>query len=133
MWALNYLTGDDDEAQLQEIINMDVFEELHKNLLSNDARLITPTLRTFGHIINGSDLQAQAVIDSGLIENLFPLLSSPSRTVMKEAAWVYSNIMGGTRSQVRDVFKYEDGKIIEKLFMMIQEGPSSPVIFFIKN
>lgn len=133
MWALVYLTGLDDEQQLQEVINMDIFDELHKNLTSNEVRLITPTLRTIGHIVNGTDKQAQAIIDAGLIENLFPLLNSPSRTVIKEAAWVYSNILGGTRSQVRDVFKYEEGRIIERLFELVQEAPSSNVIFSLSS
>jgi len=125
MWALVYLTEVDDEQQLQEIINMQVFPELNKNLACNNPKIITPTLRIIGHIINGTDEQAEAIINTELVATLYPLLSHEARVVVKETAWVYSNILAGTRSQARDVFEWNDGKIIDKLFTLIQEGPSS--------
>lgn len=125
MWALVYLTEVDDEQQLQEVINMQVFPELIKNLSCNNQKILTPTLRVIGHIVNGTDAQAESIIKTELVATLYPLLSHEAKVVVKETVWVFSNILAGTRSQALVVFQWNDGKIIDKLFSLVREGTSS--------
>lgn len=60
--------------------------------LGEESNLATPALRTVGNIVSGSDDQTQAVLDSGLMNQMQTLLNSPKRMIRKEACWVLSNI-----------------------------------------
>lgn len=55
----------------------------------------TPSLRTMGNIVTGTDQQTQVAIDAGMLNVLPQLLMHPKSFIQKEAAWALSNVAAG--------------------------------------
>lgn len=120
VWCLAYLT-DGDEHQIQEILNLEILDEIVKLFKINNEQLKSPLLRLTGNILTGTDEQTEMLIRAGIIEVLYPQLFDEKKLIRKEAVWAYSNILGGTESQVRQVFAFENGKIIDRILVLIQQ------------
>lgn len=121
MYTLSYVTDTDDEVQIEEVLDMDILDDLISRLKSKNPRMRKAIARTIGNITATSDENTEAIISKGFIEALYPLLSDEMVRTRKDVCWCYSNILAGVTSQVRKVFDFEDGKIIEKLFHMAKE------------
>lgn len=63
----------------------------------------TPTLRSIGNIVTGTDEQTQAVLDAGALPMLGDLLRHPKNNIQKETAWTLSNITAGKDTQIQEV------------------------------
>jgi len=118
MWTILYITNNEDNniKIIEEVIGMKILNQIIALLSCSTPKVIPPIIRTLGNIINGTDLHAQAVIDAGAIQALYPLLNHPIKLIRKEACWAYSNLLAGVPSQVKDVFDYDGGKVIDALF-----------------
>merc|ERR1711872_233954 len=65
-WALSYLT-DGTNDKIQEVVNSGVIPRLISLLDSGSLPVVTPSLRTLGNIVTGSDTQTDAVLQCGAL------------------------------------------------------------------
>ena len=65
--------------------------------------MVTPSLRSLGNIVTGSDFQTQVVLEANTLPTLAKLLTHPRMNIVKEAAWTISNITAGNHSQIQQV------------------------------
>lgn len=63
----------------------------------------TPSLRSIGNIVTGTDEQTQAVINAGALSMFPALLRHHKNNVQKEASWTLSNITAGRDYQIQEV------------------------------
>jgi hypothetical protein len=88
-------------------------------LVHTNIAVQTPALRTVGNVVTGNDLQTQAVLHSGALPYLLSLLSSPKKSIRKEACWTISNITAGNRLQIQQVIQQG---IIPPLIQILSTG-----------
>lgn len=65
--------------------------------------LQTPSLRSVGNIVTGTDEQTQAVLGAGALSMFPALLRHHKNNIQKEAAWTLSNITAGRDYQIQEV------------------------------
>lgn len=63
----------------------------------------TPSLRTVGNIVTGSDHQTQLAIEAGILSVLPQLLLYPKSSIQKEAAWTLSNVAAGPQQHIQQL------------------------------
>ncbi len=63
----------------------------------------TPSLRSIGNIVTGTDDQTQAVINAGALSMFPALLRHHKNNIQKEASWTLSNITAGRDHQIQEV------------------------------
>lgn len=63
----------------------------------------TPSLRTVGNIVTGTDHQTQLALDAGILGVLPQLLTHPRPSIQKEAAWALSNVAAGPRQHIQQL------------------------------
>lgn len=63
----------------------------------------TPSLRSIGNIVTGTDEQTQAVINAGALSMFPALLRHHKNNIQKEASWTLSNITAGREYQIQEV------------------------------
>lgn len=63
----------------------------------------TPSLRTVGNIVTGTDHQTQLAIDAGILRVLPRLLLYPKSSIQKEAAWTLSNVAAGPQEHIQEL------------------------------
>ena len=77
VWALSYLSDGDNE-RIDAVMQAGPTQRLVEFLGDEKALpLLTPTVRCLGNFATGSDLQTQAVLDSGFLNHLPKLLDNP--------------------------------------------------------
>ena len=103
-WALSYL-ADGDNDRIQMVMDTNITGILINFLAKDHLPLMTPTVRTLGNFVTGTDTQTQAAIDAGVITQVARLLHHPNRNLRKETCWLLSNIAAGTLEQIDALFK----------------------------
>lgn len=63
----------------------------------------TPSLRSLGNIVTGTDEQTQCVLNSGALTMFPALLRHHKSNIQKEAAWTLSNVTAGKDTQIQEV------------------------------
>lgn len=63
----------------------------------------TPSLRSIGNIVTGTDEQTQMVLDAGALSMFHALLRHNKNSIQKEAAWTLSNVTAGKDMQIQEV------------------------------
>jgi len=102
-WGLSYLTdGRDDRLEAICAITAPsgacpgVIRQLVDQLHSNDAGLVTASLRTVGNIVTGSARHVKAVVQAGFLDKVVTLMGHSKRVIRKMACWALSNITADT-------------------------------------
>lgn len=106
VWALSYL-ADGENDRIQTIMNTDpdIARALVEKLGDSSLPLLTPTVRTLGNFVTGTDEQTQAVVDAGVINHMLHLLSHSNKNIRKESCWLLSNVAAGSKEQLEAVLK----------------------------
>ena len=92
-----------DERSINLIIGSGVVKQLVPFLGHDKDQLKTITLKTLGNIVAGTDEQAQAVLDNGLLEYFPGLLLSSSEDIVTYTLWFLSNITAGNQEQIQAI------------------------------
>ncbi|CAN8294678.1 unnamed protein product [Cochlearia groenlandica] len=102
-WALSYLS-DGPNDKIQAVIESGVCPRLVELLSHPSPTVLIPALRTVGNIVTGDDSQTQFMIDRGVLQHLYNLLTqNHKKSIKKEACWTISNITAGTKFQIEAV------------------------------
>ena len=72
-----------------------------------NLQVVTPSLRSLGNIVTGSDVQTDSVVNAGALSKFGELLRHTKMNIVKEAAWTISNITAGNTAQIQKVIDAE--------------------------
>ncbi|KAK2117161.1 hypothetical protein P7K49_004047 [Saguinus oedipus] len=79
----------------------------------------TPSLRTVGNIVTGTDEQTQRAIDTGILNVLPQLLQHNKPSIQKEAAWALSNVAAGPCHHIQQLLAYD---VLPPLVAVLKHG-----------
>ena len=123
-WVLRTFScfSDGGNQQIQKILDLGCVETI-VSLLSPSVspQVINPALRTIGNLASGTNEQVEILTKLNLIESISPFLRHSAKVTRKEAAWALSNIMASNEECVASAFNFEDGKLLDRLFYMIDK------------
>jgi hypothetical protein len=79
VWALSYLS-DGDEDRVQAVVSSGAVPTLMKMVRNNptDRTFMIPTIRCLGNVVNGNDMQTDAVLRAGFLDYAMNLLDHQS-------------------------------------------------------
>lgn len=95
--------SDGSNERIQYIVDSGIVPKLVFLLSTPDLQVVTPSLRTLGNIVTGTDDQTDAVVHAGALPVLAQLLQHQKMNIVKEAAWTVSNITAGNEGQIQNV------------------------------
>jgi len=108
-WGLAYI-ADGANGGAQAVVEAGVVPRLVELLGKGGARSNNPSvevqesaLRVLGIIVTGDELQAQFVIDCGVLPRMLRLVNSQSIDIQKVACWMLSNLTAGNEDQIQSV------------------------------
>ncbi|VDD97866.1 unnamed protein product [Enterobius vermicularis] len=103
------------QEQIDLVLNVHGLMEKMIDLLDDEVTSIS-ALTTIGHVIAGTDEQAQRALDLGILPRLVHFFDSTLLTSRKRRVigWILSNVAAGTPSQIELLFGTEG--ILEILF-----------------
>lgn len=106
-WALSYIS-DGSNQEIQAVLDSVNLKKLLSFLDNTNHNLVTPTLRLFGNIVTGDDLQTQKIVDLGIISYLKKFIKHTKVSIVVEVCWFISNLTAGTREQIQvnDMLNY---------------------------
>jgi hypothetical protein len=92
---------------INHLIQGKCLERFLQLLKMNQSGLVHKILQIVCYVTNGTNEQTQRVIDSGLVDQVFLLLSNPSTDnySKKECLWTIANILVGTSEQLNYIFR----------------------------
>merc|ERR1739844_116055 len=110
---------DGTNEKIQEVVDSGVVPNMVKLLCSGTLSVVTPSLRSLGNIVTGSDTQTDAVVNAGALPVFSDLLRHPKMNIVKEAAWTISNITAGNTDQIQKVI---DAEVLFPLVNVLRAG-----------
>jgi hypothetical protein len=104
-------------------------QRFHQLLQANVPNIVHKILQIICYITNGTNEETQEVINSGLVEHLFVLLTNPSTDnySKKECLWTIANILVGTPEQLQFIFQNQQW--INILFQQAYDPVLMVVVF----
>uniref|UniRef100_A0A2K5Q4D9 Importin subunit alpha n=1 Tax=Cebus imitator TaxID=2715852 RepID=A0A2K5Q4D9_CEBIM len=117
-WALSYLT-DSCSKRISQGVDTGVLPRLVALLNSSELNVLTPSLRTVGNIVTGTDEQTQRAIDRGILNVLPQLLQHNKPSIQKEAAWALSNVAAGPCHHIQQLLAYD---VLPPLVAVLKHG-----------
>nr|XP_045243848.1 importin subunit alpha-8 isoform X3 [Macaca fascicularis] len=115
VWALGNIAGDGPEFR-DSVISNNAIPHL---LALISPTLPTPSLRTVGNIVTGTDEQTQVAIDAGVLNVLPQLLQHNKPSIQKEAAWALSNVAAGPCHHIQQLLAYD---VLPPLVAVLKNG-----------
>ena len=94
-WICSYITDAGDRANINELLNMKLLPRIVELMLSPNAKVQAPALRTIGNIASGDTAQTQMLLVAGCLDRLSVVMTSKRKATRKEALWCLSNIAAG--------------------------------------
>nr|CAH0102785.1 unnamed protein product [Daphnia galeata] len=104
---------------VEEVVDAGVVPRLVALLDHTEVSVITPTLRTIGNIVTGSDVQTDSVLAAGACPLLAKLLAHSKMNITKQAAWTVSNIAAGNSVQIQALIT---NNVIRPLVEVLAKG-----------
>eukprot|EP00769_Ergobibamus_cyprinoides_P000452 gnl/Ergobibamus_cyprinoides/145.p1 GENE.gnl/Ergobibamus_cyprinoides/145~~gnl/Ergobibamus_cyprinoides/145.p1 ORF type:complete len:383 (+),score=51.32 gnl/Ergobibamus_cyprinoides/145:82-1230(+) len=101
LWAFSYISEGPD---IERLLELGILPQVVDLLLHPSYSVQGPALRITGNLVAGDDKLTTACINARFIPPLASLLTSPRRTLRKEAAWAVSNIAVGREAQIQLLF-----------------------------
>jgi hypothetical protein len=101
LWAFSYISEGPD---IERLLDLGILPQVVDLLLHPSYSVQGPALRITGNLVAGDDKLTTACINARFIPPLASLLTSPRRTLRKEAAWAVSNIAVGREAQIQLLF-----------------------------
>uniref|UniRef100_A0A0N5A4Z6 Importin subunit alpha n=1 Tax=Parastrongyloides trichosuri TaxID=131310 RepID=A0A0N5A4Z6_PARTI len=118
-WALSYMTDGPDE-QIMIAATQECIDLLVKMISSKDEGRVAPALRVFGNFATGNDKLTQIVVDCGILKNVIGnLISNEKSVIVKECAWLISNVLAGNHNQIQAVI---DAGLILPILSIFKRG-----------
>lgn len=88
------------EKLIQLVLDSDLAGFVLRNILQSSEEIQASSIRIVGCILGGSILQAQVLINLGVIEELQGKICSSSPLIRKEVLWAIGNVAAGSISQI---------------------------------
>jgi len=104
-WICSYITDGGDRVNINELLNLKLLPKLVELMLSPNAKVQAPALRTIGNIASGDTAQTQMLLVAGCLDRLSVVLTSKRKATRKEALWCLSNIAAGSCEQRIEVMR----------------------------
>ena len=135
LWALSYASNGGADA-VASLIGAGAVPRLIDGILAarGNASVLTPTLRTLGNAVTGSDEQTQVVVDNGGVSALCTVMRHEKKAIRKEAMWALSNIAAGTPAQIAALLSLP-GIVDEVKRIVVEDAPgvASEAIWTLSN
>jgi len=103
VWSIAYLLDhlDFNSERVNYALNHPtLMPSIIKLLDHQSGRILAGSLRVVGNIVTGTDEQATAVLQMGLLNCLVPLIDTGSDQTVRETLWILSNIAAGTEDHI---------------------------------
>jgi len=116
-------------------VDLGVIPVLVRMLGNTLPQAIVPALRTLGNIVSGNDSQTQAVVDSGVLSAIVPVLSHQKKNIRKEACWMLSNIAAGSIHQITQLISTSEllPKVLQQLSLTTEWDVRKEAAWVISN
>lgn len=118
-WVLIYMYKTNLEMTLTLLLKSDLIPKLIEILHNSEAPVNLLCLKILGNITTGSDQDTQLLLDNNILPILKELLihmNFDDTLFLKQILWIISNIVAGTKNQVKQVLQYDIiPKIVEYL------------------
>ena len=119
MWCLLDISHEG-RKQVAAILKLGIAKHVLSAMMHEDEHLKTLATEVAVNILARCDQIVAVMVAKGVIPVLASLLNDPNHGPRLSACRALSNILAGNARIIKEVFDYEDGLIIRKLFSMIR-------------
>eukprot|EP00736_Rhodelphis_marinus_P000154 Rmarinus@m.17436 len=118
-WVLSHLTSTS-ETHINRLCSLGIMNSLAAKFVTDDVQILQPLLRVLGNV-NAATKHADPIFLSraDIVRKVVKCLSSEHRAVVKEAAWILSNIFCGEPDVLA---KFYEAGAVDALVSVLNRG-----------
>ena len=117
-WAISFLTNED-VNQIQAIIDTGCVPNLIRLMTHPSAKVAAPCIRALGNATFGTEDQTDYLLQSGLCSAIKECLRCSKAAIIREAAWLVSNISAGPSKHVQIL---SDSGVLEIIIPLVNSA-----------
>jgi len=123
-WAMADLTTHSTEETCQAVLDGGIVPLIVSNIRAERSSLevLLPCVRTLGNICSSTDAHTDAIVQTGVLGHLGPLMRQGDKPLSREVCWALSNITAGSAPLVQAVL---DAKLLQPLIELLQSSDDS--------